>query len=154
LAVRIGPWHSAQKLTLSNLRSGFLSTFRLTLLALTQLPYDNKGAQKLNQFMDTLSVAWSPTKSYDDAEAIEFQELNGSFHYLLNISGNRCQELAKYREFLSGRRGAYKRRYLPPGTNGGRGGPKEAEILKAELASKEAEIAALKAEIAKLPPRK
>src|SRR5262249_34090688 len=33
---RIGPWHSAQRLTLSNLKSGWLSTLRRTLLALTE----------------------------------------------------------------------------------------------------------------------
>lgn len=114
LAERVGKWHSEQKLTLSNLKpGGWLSTLRRTLLALTDFDYSDKGAQELNRFMDTFSVAWMPTASKGEAKAIESRELSGPFHYPLNIRDNPCQELAKYLSFLLGIRAAYNARYLP-----------------------------------------
>jgi len=53
-------WHAAQKLLPSALNSGFLSTFRLTLLALNDFEYLNGGGQ-IDNYFDSLSIAWLAT---------------------------------------------------------------------------------------------
>jgi hypothetical protein len=104
-------WHSAQKLTASALRSGFLSTFRLTLLALRDFPY-SAGSKEIDRFMDGLAVAWHPTADVAAAQAVESAELRGPFHYPLNLSGNRQQQLTVFHLHLTSLRRTYKHRHL------------------------------------------
>jgi hypothetical protein len=94
LAERV-EWHAAQKLTLKSLQSGFLSTFRFTLLALNDFDYLS-GSSQIDDFFDRLSISWQATDSRDVAEALERNELQGAFHYPLNIQGNKRPELATF----------------------------------------------------------
>jgi hypothetical protein len=110
LAERV-EWHAAQALTLSTIRSGFLSTFRFTLLALNDFDY-LRGSDEIDRFFDGLSVSWQPTDSRDAAVALEHAEFGSEYHYPLNIQGNRKPELAKYIRHLKSTRSAYKRRYI------------------------------------------
>jgi hypothetical protein len=110
LAERV-EWHAAQKLSLKSLRSGFLSTFRFTLLALNDFEYDG-GSPQIDSFFDGLSVAWQATDSREKAEALEHAEFLGAYHYPLNIQGNRRPELRVYLRHLKSARSAYKQRYL------------------------------------------
>lgn len=105
-------WHAAQKLTVNTLRSGFLSTFRFSLLALNDFDY-LKGAEQIDGFFDGLSVDWKTTANREDATAIERAELQSNpYHYPLNIQGNRRPELLSYLLHLKSTRQNYKRRYL------------------------------------------
>ena len=99
-------WHSEQRLTLSALRSGFLSTFRKTLLVLNRIEYSD-GFDEINRFMDGLNIAWQPTADLDSARQIESAELNGPCHYPLNIQGNVRLELQAYIRFLKRQRKEY-----------------------------------------------
>lgn len=110
LAKRV-EWHAAQKLTLKCLRSGFLSTFRFTLLALNEFDY-LKGTGEIDEFFDGLSVSWQATSTREEAEAFERAELQGAYHYPLNIQGNRRAEVLEYVRHLKSARSAYKRRYV------------------------------------------
>ena len=110
LAERV-EWHAAQKLTLKCLQSGFLSTFRFTLLALNDFDY-LAGPSLIDDFFDSLSIAWEPAVSRDDAEALERSELQGMYHYPLNIQGNRRPELVAFVRYLKSTRSAYKRRFV------------------------------------------
>jgi hypothetical protein len=105
-------WHSAQKLAMSALRSGFLSTFRLTLLALNDFDYD-AGEGEINSFMDELEVEWRTHETVAEAEAAEAAELSGVFHYPLNIQSNRKPELARFTRYLQDTRRSYRARSLP-----------------------------------------
>jgi hypothetical protein len=109
LAERVG-WHAAQKLGLSSLRSGFLSTFRLSLLALNDYDYFG-GDDKINAYFDRLSVAYQSAATREDAEAIEHEEFNGGFHFPINLMGNRRPELVAFRGHLKSLRRAYKSRF-------------------------------------------
>ncbi|HEU4634921.1 MAG TPA: hypothetical protein VFS41_02000 [Edaphobacter sp.] len=104
-------WHAAQKLTLNNLQSGYLSTFRLTLLVLNQFDY-RAGAESIDAFFDELSISWLPTKTRIEAENVERMELGGNFHYPLNIAGNSCPELRHFLRHLKAARSEYKHLYL------------------------------------------
>lgn len=110
LAERV-EWHAAQKLTLSALRSGFLSTFRFTLLALNDFDY-RQGAKQIDRFFDGLSVAWRAAATRHEAEEMERAELQGDYHYPLNIQGNRQPELGAFLRHLKLTRSAYKRRFV------------------------------------------
>ncbi len=110
LAERV-KWHAAQKLTLSALRSGFLSTFRFTLLALNNFDY-LQGAQQIDQYFDGLSVAWRVATTRQEAKEIERSELQGDYHYPLNIQGNQHPELAGFIRHLKLTRSAYKARFV------------------------------------------
>lgn len=115
LAQRV-KWHAAQELTLSNLQSGFLSTFRFTLLALNDFDY-LKGPEQIDGYFDSLSVSWQANKSREDAVAIEHAELQGIYHYPLNIQRNRRVEVVNYVRHLKSLRRAYKSRYVKRGTD-------------------------------------
>ncbi len=105
-------WHAAQPLSLGALRSGFLSTFRLTLLAINDFNY-LLGSLEIDRFMDGLDVVWQAHPSADAAAEHERKELAaGTFHYPLNIQANRHPELAAFVGHLKATRKAYKRRYL------------------------------------------
>lgn len=104
-------WHSAQKLNASALRSGFLSTFRLTLLALKDFPY-SPGSKEIDQFMDELAVAWHSTTDVAAAQVAEQAELGGPFHYPLNLSENRRDHLIDFHRHLTSLRKTYKLRHL------------------------------------------
>jgi hypothetical protein len=104
-------WHAEQKLTLGALKSGFLSTFRFTLLVLNGFDY-LAGSYHIDRFMDGLSLSWLETKSLGEANDAEKLELSGQFHYPLNIAGNNCPDLSKYLSFLRGNRKEYKNRYV------------------------------------------
>ena len=110
LAERV-EWHAAQKLGLSALRSGFLSTFRLTLLALNEFDY-LRGAAEIDAFMDELEVEWRIFPAEQAALAAEAAELTGPFHYPLNIQNNRKPGLAAFTQHLQAARKAYRQRYL------------------------------------------
>ena len=79
LAERV-EWHAAQKLTLKCLESGYLSTFRFTLLALNDFDYLD-GSSQIDDFFDSLSIAWQAADSRDEAEALERSELQSTYHY-------------------------------------------------------------------------
>lgn len=104
-------WHADQALTASALESGFISTFRKTLLALNWIDYQT-GFDQINQFMDGLDISWLPTGDLHVAEQMETAELNGEFHYPLNIRGNPREELQTYIQFLKRRRKEYKDHFL------------------------------------------
>ena len=53
-------WHAEQPLSQSALRSGYLSTFRRSLLALNHIHFTT-GFDQINQFMDGLDVSWRVT---------------------------------------------------------------------------------------------
>lgn len=110
LAQRV-EWHAAQKLTLSCLQTGFLSTFRFTLLALNGFDY-SEGEEKIDEYFDALSVSWRSTRTREEAESIECSELNGEYYYPLNIQANRRPELLAYIRHLKVLRSAYKKRYI------------------------------------------
>ena len=110
LAERVA-WHAEQNLTAGVLRSGFLSTFRLTLLALNGFEY-TAGRQEIDRFMDELFLSWVQARSRTEAAGIESSELSGEFQFPLNIRQNQCVELRQYIRFLSNIRKNYKRRYL------------------------------------------
>ena len=103
-------WHATQRLRMSALSSGFLSTFRFTLLALNDFNYLS-GEKSINDFFDTLFFGWLPTSSRDDARHVEQEELHGNYQYPLNISSNPCVELVSYIQFVKARRKEYKRKY-------------------------------------------
>jgi hypothetical protein len=110
LAERI-EWHAAQKLSTSSLSSGFLSTFRLTLLALNDFDYTH-GSSEIDAFMDALELEWRVFPSEADALAAETTELAGAFHYPLNIQNNRRPELAAFTQHLQAARKAYRERHV------------------------------------------
>jgi hypothetical protein len=106
LAQRI-QWHAAQRLARSSMASGFLSTFRFTLLALNEFDYW-QDEEKLNAYFDQLWVDWQPAESRPHALELEHQEFRSGFHYPLNIQGNPAPELAAYLKFVKQTRKSYK----------------------------------------------
>lgn len=110
LAQRI-KWHAAQPLEPSALRSGFLSTFRLSLLALNRFEY-LRESKLIDQYIDRLSLVWLATDTVEAARTMEHDELCGAFHYPLNIQGNRRVETKAYVGYLKGLRKDYRARYL------------------------------------------
>lgn len=110
LAERV-EWHAAQKLSLSALKTGFLSTFRFTLLALNNFDY-SQGVKQIDSFFDDLSVSWRETSTVDEAKALEQTELQGEYHFPLNIQGNKRPELIEFLRDLKSARSAYKQRFV------------------------------------------
>jgi hypothetical protein len=110
LAERV-EWHAAQKLTLKCLESGFLSTFRFSLLALNDFDYLG-GSPQIDDFFDSLLISWLAARTRDEAEALERLELQGTYHYPLNIQGNRRPELVAFVRHLKSARSFYKRRFV------------------------------------------
>lgn len=106
LAQRIA-WHAEQRLTQGALKSGFLSTFRLTLLALNGYDY-SQGSERIDRYFDGLSVSWQTTRSREEAREAEHAELQGSHHYPLNIQGNGSPDLQRFIEHLKRARKAYR----------------------------------------------
>ncbi|ATG74527.1 hypothetical protein AN401_12250 [Zobellella denitrificans] len=104
-------WHAAQSLTLKHLQSGFLSTFRFSLLALNNFDYFREE-EEINKYFDKLAVGWQLAETRDEAKSMEDHELCGEYHYPLNIQGNRRPELIQYIRYLKSTRSAYKRRFL------------------------------------------
>ncbi len=74
LAERI-KWHAAQNLSPSALKSGYLSTLRLTLLALNNYAYA-RGTSIINAYFDTLYVCWKKTTTRGEAKKIEQEEIS------------------------------------------------------------------------------
>ena len=106
-------WHAEQPLRQSALRSGFISTFRKTLLALNKIDYAT-GFEQINQFMDGLDLRWETTPSPELAKAIEAKELGGEYDFPLNIQGNKSTELKPFIRYLKQQRKEYKDRHLAP----------------------------------------
>ena len=104
-------WHSSQKLRVSALKSGWLSTFRFTLLALIDLDYSSEE-DALNHFMDRLEISWQTFNSKSEAKLAETAELRGKYHYPLNIQENRRVELARFTKHLKSARKKYKQFHL------------------------------------------
>jgi hypothetical protein len=100
-------WHAAQRLARSGMESGFLSTFRFTLLALHNFDYWH-DEDRLNAEFDQLWVDWQPADSRAHALELEHQEFRSGFHYPLNIQGNPAPELAAYLKFVKQTRKSYK----------------------------------------------
>jgi hypothetical protein len=104
-------WHAAQKLRQSALKSGFLSTFRFTLLALTGFEYASADAA-INRFMDGLQIHWEPFDSKVEAKKAESVEFASRYYYPLNIQENRRLELAGFIVHLKQMRKQYKATHL------------------------------------------
>lgn len=104
-------WHAAQKLTLSALRSGTLSSFRFTLLALNDFDYLT-GEVQINNFIDNLSFSWQTTDTREKAEQLEETELQGKYHYPLNTKGNKRPELEEFVRFMVKKRQTYRSRNI------------------------------------------
>jgi predicted GIY-YIG superfamily endonuclease len=104
-------WHAAQSLHQSALKSGYTSTFRFTLLALTGFDYSSADME-INQLMDGLQIHWKQFKSKSEAKEAESLELAGRYHYPLNIQENRRVELAGFTAHLKRMRKEYKRTHL------------------------------------------
>jgi hypothetical protein len=100
-------WHADQALSQSALNSGFLSTFRKSLLALKWIEYST-GFDEINRFMDRLEIAWQTTADLPSAKQIEAAEIDGEFHFPINLQGNRREELQRYLRYLKQRRKEYK----------------------------------------------
>ena len=113
LAQRVA-WHAAQQLTPSTLKSGYISTLRLTLLALNDFNYAN-GSKAINEYFDGLSIAWQTTQTREKAEEIEHSELCGPYHYPLNIRGNGRPNLASFVAYLKSARKTYRLQHLKTG---------------------------------------
>lgn len=103
-------WHADQELTKSVLASGFLSTFRLSLLALNDFEYGS-GNEIINEYLDELFVSWDVAKTRMDAAKRERERFQSGYHFPLNIQNNLSPELAKFHEFLKERRKSYKKMY-------------------------------------------
>jgi hypothetical protein len=101
-------WHASQKLRPSALQSGYLSTFRLSLLALKDYSYDEAGERKINDYYDQLGVRWEATESKEDARELELSYIDGKFDYPINIQDNRRESLARFLRFLKDRRKEYR----------------------------------------------
>ena len=104
-------WHAEQKLTRSVLSSGFLSTFRFTLLALNDWEFDS-GESEINEYFDDLLLEWNEAASREDAMQMERIEFESGFHFPLNIQGNRNSELSMFLHHLKGTRKSYRTRNL------------------------------------------
>ena len=105
-------WHASQSLNFSALKSGFLSTLRFTLLALTNSPYNHPRTEsKLNRLLDSCLFQWQATKSKKDAEAVEQTTLQRGC-YPLNLQNNRRPELSESKRMLSRLRTEYKAEFL------------------------------------------
>lgn len=100
---------------MQSLQSGFLSTFRFTLLALNEYDY-LAGACQIDNYFDSLSIAWQAATTREEAESLERAELQGPYHYPLNIQGNRKPELRAFVRHLRSTRSAYKRGYFTSNT--------------------------------------
>ncbi len=110
LAQRV-EWHAGQPLRPGALRSGFLSTFRFTLLALNGFDYA-AGSAEIDRFMDELDVVWEVHACAAAAAEQERAELAaGTYHYPLNIQGKRHRELEGFVSHLKATRRAYRQRY-------------------------------------------
>lgn len=106
-------WHANQPLTQDALRSGWLSTFRRTLLTLNNFTYNPEGELLINQYFDRLSVCWQETANRPEAEQIEKNELQGSFQYPLNIKGNKYHtQLLPFTRSLKEKRHDYHNQHL------------------------------------------
>ena len=104
-------WHAAQHLTQSALRSGMLSTLRFSLLALARFDY-NSGDAEINSLMDELDISWISTRGKPEARSIESSELQGDFHFPLNIQGNHRLETVDFVKYLRSRRKTYRKQHL------------------------------------------
>ena len=109
-------WHAAQKLAPSALKSGFLSTFRLSLLSLNDFPYCG-GDSAINAFMDKLSVEWVEAPTRADAERLEAAEFAGPYRYPINIRGNEQPELSAFVKYLKRARSAYRKAHAKQNEN-------------------------------------
>ena len=117
-------WHAAQKLSPKCLRSDFLSTFRFTLLALNDFEYLG-GSTQIDGYFDSISVSWQAANTRDEAESLERSELQGTYHYPLNIQGNRRPELVGWVRHLKATRSPTRaairdveaRTHVSPGVN-------------------------------------
>jgi len=104
-------WHAEQRLDSGAIRSGFLSTFRFSLLSLLDVDYFG-GDAEINRFFDTLCVRWEVCSSKAEAEAIEARNLSSGMDFPLNISGNHSPGTRDYVRFLKAQRKAYKAKVL------------------------------------------
>ena len=104
-------WHADQKLTRSALSSGFISTFRLSLLALNDFDFYS-GDSEINRYFDDLLIDWTEVTSREEAKHLERLEFDSGFHFPLNIQGNPSSELAAFLKHLKRARKSFKARNL------------------------------------------
>jgi hypothetical protein len=104
-------WHAEQKLAPSALQSGYLSTFRFSLLALNAVDFAT-GGMEIDRLMNELAISWQVTPTAGHAKTVEHTELGGRFHYPLNLQGNSRAELTGFRQHLKSLRKSYKLRHL------------------------------------------
>jgi hypothetical protein len=101
-------WHSAQPLTLSALSSGYLSTFRFSLLSMLNIKYSLENTQKINDFMDLLMITWTETLTKEDACAKEAEVLTSDVTYLMNLQGNKTPGAQEMINKIKIKRRSYK----------------------------------------------
>jgi hypothetical protein len=118
LAQRI-KWHSAQKLSRGALQSGFLSTFRHTLLSLSDFDYF-AGEKEIDTLFDTLAIDWISVESREVALEMEQSNFRGNFAFPLNIQDNKVPELSLYLKHLKATRRAYRHNFLGTVPNSGK----------------------------------
>ena len=105
-------WHTSQRLSASALKSGYLSTLRLTLLALIDKPYFASETEiELNELLNNCLFEWRSTASKFIAETKE-KELLTSGVFPLNIQKNAQPRLASSKRKLMKLRKSYKAKYL------------------------------------------
>ena len=81
-------WHMTQHHTPLSVKTGYISTFRLSLSALLGLPA-TEAEEAVNRFMDEYCVIdYKPVENIEEANEIERKELSTKF-YPLNIANNR-----------------------------------------------------------------
>lgn len=104
-------WHAEQALAQPALETGFLSTFRKTLLALSNIDFAT-GFDRINAFMDGLDICWQATESLEVAKDMEAKELDGDYHFPLNIQGNKSTVLIPFLKYLKRQRKEYVTKHL------------------------------------------
>lgn len=100
-------WHAEQRLTQSSLRSGFLSTFRLSLLALCDFPYATAESY-INEVFDELRVRWRSCENRTEADEIERQVIGSNTPLPINLRDNHDPRTESFRTRLSQLRKTYK----------------------------------------------
>jgi hypothetical protein len=80
-------------------------------LALNDFDY-LQGEKQIDQYFDGLSVSWQAASTRAEAEKMERTELQGEYHFPLNIQGNKRPELVSFVQHLKATRIAYKKRFV------------------------------------------
>ena len=87
-------WHITQNNNEKNVRNGTLSTLRFSIVSLFDKDPTNNNS--VNEFINKLVVEPFECDTYEQAQKIEREHLQGEFLYLLNIKDNK-HPLAPYK---------------------------------------------------------